>query len=87
MARPRAIGEFVIVQLKENSGSTIVIPETARNNAGAGSVFRVISVGKKCLDIKPGDQIIMSAPATGEFDYDGQHYFTIQASRIAVVIR
>ena len=86
--RPRAIGEFVIVQLKEDDKSSIVIPEAIKNQARRDSVFRVIDVGKLCKSgIKHGDQIIISAPASTEFDYDGEHYFALPESRIAVVIR
>jgi co-chaperonin GroES (HSP10) len=85
--RPKAIGEFVIVQLKGGESSPIVIPETAQHKAYAGSVFKVIDVGRACKYVKPRDQIIISAPASTEFDYAGEHYFALPESRIAVVLR
>lgn len=88
MARPRAIGEFVIVQLQEKESSQIVVPDIVKGTVKADSMFRVIDVGAQCKSgIKRGDQIIISAPASTEFDYNGEHYFALPEARIAVVIR
>jgi co-chaperonin GroES (HSP10) len=86
--RPKAIGEFVIVQLIEEEGGKIVVPDIAKGVIKSGSVFRVIDVGAQCKSgIKRNDQIIISAPASTEFDYEKEHYFALPEARIAVVLR
>ena len=85
--RPRAIGAHVHVQLIDKESGKIIIPEIAKG-ASVGSVYRIYDAGPQCKSgVKKGDQILISAPATAEFDYDGEHYFTLHESRIATVIR
>ena len=64
------------------------MPDIVKGTVKADSVFKVIDVGAQCKSgIKRGDQIIISAPASTEFDYNGEHYFALPEARIAVVVR
>jgi co-chaperonin GroES (HSP10) len=84
---PVALGKYLIVQLVENEGSKIIIPDTA-NQATAGSVWMVRSVGPKCeCGAKVGDQVIISTPATHEFSHNKQTYWAVPDIGVAVVLR
>ena len=84
---PVALGKFLIVQLVEDESSKIIIPETV-NQATAGAVWKVRSVGPKCdCGAKVDDQVIISAPATIEFIHNGQTWFSVPEIAVAVVLR
>ncbi len=84
---PVALGKYLIVQLVEDLSSKIVIPQTV-NQATAGAVFLVRSVGPKCeCGAKVGDQVVISTPATHEFICNGETWFAVPEIGVAVVFR
>lgn len=84
---PVALGKYLIVQLVEDESSKIVIPDTV-NQATAGAVFKVRSVGPKCeCGAKVGDQVVISTPATHEFQHNDETWFAVPEVGVAVVLR
>jgi len=84
---PVALGKYLIVQLVESESSKIVIPDTV-NQATAGAVFKVRSVGPRCeCGAKVDDQVVISTPATHEFVCEGETFFAVPEIGVAVVLR
>jgi hypothetical protein len=82
-----ALGKYLIVQLVESESARVIIPETV-NQATAGAVWVVRSVGPKCDGgAKVGDQVIISTPSTHEFICEGETYFAVPELGVAVVLR
>lgn len=75
---PRAVGDKIIVEKPQEDGphaeGGIIIPESLQRTPRFGGyvVARVLSVGARVTEFKPGNKILMRAVWGDDYFYDGR---------------
>jgi len=83
-----AIKDFIILRLPDNINSKLIIPDIAKNTKLVeGTSLLVIKIGKKCIDVKVGDRLIVDPQAIVPFAFEKKQYFLTREENVGAIIR
>ena len=78
---------FLIVELIEGEKSAVILPDGIDLAKTGKARLKVISTGKDCKEVKPGDYIIQIQPQLAQFIVDDVKYLMTREDNVSIIIR